>query len=101
MNADVKQKWVAALRSGQYKQGRGRLRQEDKYCCLGVLCDLSPIGTWESVESGIVYFGADVLTPNAVDEWACLYGSQIATLATLNDEGKSFSEIADYIEANL
>lgn len=42
MNPEVKSKWVAALRSGQYKQGQGRLRSpQDGFCCLGVLCDLA------------------------------------------------------------
>ena len=33
-------KWVEALRSDRYEQGRGFLCKNDKYCCLGVLCDL-------------------------------------------------------------
>lgn len=45
MNSAVKEKWLAALRSGRYKQGRGALAQHDDdgdmlFCCLGVLCDL-------------------------------------------------------------
>lgn len=36
-----KDKWIAALRSGKYKQGRGQLRSlNNNYCCLGVLCDV-------------------------------------------------------------
>lgn len=41
MNQEYKEKWVAALRSGDYKQGRGRLQNEDGFCCLGVLCDVA------------------------------------------------------------
>lgn len=37
--------WVKALRSGEYKQGYGYLHYKrggkDKFCCLGVLCDLA------------------------------------------------------------
>lgn len=34
-------RWVAALRSGNYQQGQRVLRDENNgYCCLGVLCDL-------------------------------------------------------------
>jgi len=45
MNNTIMKKWVKALRSGKYKQGRGTLCQVDKkgnesFCCLGVLCDL-------------------------------------------------------------
>lgn len=41
----VKDKWLSALRSGKYEQGKGRLAQltDDhesmEYCCLGVLCE--------------------------------------------------------------
>ena len=35
-----RQKWVKALRSGKYKQGKGYLHHADKYCCLGVAQDL-------------------------------------------------------------
>lgn len=41
MRERVRELWVAALRSGKYKQGKERLRTEDGgMCCLGVLCDL-------------------------------------------------------------
>lgn len=46
MKADIKRRWVEALRSGEYEQGTGALRQLDEdgkvvgYCCLGVLCDV-------------------------------------------------------------
>ena len=45
MNKDIRDNWVAALRSGMYKQGTGVLRQKsqdgrDGFCCLGVLCDV-------------------------------------------------------------
>lgn len=36
MNKEWAEKWAAALRSGEYKQGTGRLRQGDRFCCLGV-----------------------------------------------------------------
>ena len=32
---------MTALESGDYKQGRDRLRDGDDFCCLGVACDLS------------------------------------------------------------
>src|ERR1044071_1366611 len=47
MNDDIKAEWVAALRSGDYVQGNGRLRfydgrkDQESYCCLGVLCVLA------------------------------------------------------------
>lgn len=48
MNPYVKALWVDALRSGDYDQGQGLLREVDGgYCCLGVLCDLA-------VKNGII-----------------------------------------------
>jgi hypothetical protein len=48
MNPAIKARWVAALRSGDYVQGRELLHAlggpdgtEPRFCCLGVLCDLA------------------------------------------------------------
>lgn len=46
MDKAIKDRWVAALRSGEYEQGVGALSYVDtdekrKWCCLGVLCDLA------------------------------------------------------------
>lgn len=39
---EVIQRWIKALRSGKYKQGKYKLRShENTFCCLGVLCDLA------------------------------------------------------------
>jgi hypothetical protein len=44
MKDNIKKLWVKALRSGEYKQGKGALvvkgKQCDSFCCLGVLTDL-------------------------------------------------------------
>ena len=40
MNQEIKQEWIAALRSGEYKQATGLLNNCEGMCCLGVLCDL-------------------------------------------------------------
>lgn len=40
MNPEVKAKWIAALRSGDYKQTQYHLRDDYGFCCLGVLCDI-------------------------------------------------------------
>lgn len=46
MNPEIKTQWVAALRSGEYRQGTGELHAlhedgSESFCCLGVLCDLA------------------------------------------------------------
>jgi hypothetical protein len=45
MKVGIAKKWVRALRSGEYKQGRGKLENIERgknssYCCLGVLCKI-------------------------------------------------------------
>ena len=40
MNPFYKKKWIEALRSGNYKQAEGQLRDNDGFCCIGVACDL-------------------------------------------------------------
>lgn len=51
MNQENVAKLVAALRSGEYEQVSGCLRSKDSYCCLGVACDISGLGTWEEREA--------------------------------------------------
>lgn len=34
----LQRKWVEALRSGEYEQGKRFLKADDAYCCLGVAC---------------------------------------------------------------
>lgn len=47
MTKELRDKWVAALRSGRYKQGKYRLRdREGGFCPLGVLLDVSGLGEW-------------------------------------------------------
>lgn len=41
MKAEIAEKWINALESGEYKQTKGKLQDQNGYCCLGVLCDLA------------------------------------------------------------
>lgn len=108
-------KWVASLRSGKYKQGRMALRKNDKFCCLGVACDLyaSDHPDFEDVHSydGVHFYGENnehYILPMEVKEWLGLYDSggqfknsdgTTTTLADLNDWDSSFDEIANIIES--
>lgn len=105
MNAELKAKWVEALRSGRYSQTRGALRDEDGYCCLGVLCDVQG-RKWER-RSGGGYLFASLVTPPEIIS-AGLDAAVAHRLAEMNDGdedggrgGAAFNEIADYIEANI
>lgn len=92
--------WVDALRSGKYKQGRGRLRSlDDKFCCLGVLCDLGDQKAWVQGESSFCYRDFCSLLPTTVRDIVGLTDFDLTALMKLNDsQGKSFEEIANYIE---
>lgn len=100
MNENAK-KWVAALRSGKYKQGKRQLRAGDAFCCLGVACDLFDPASW----NGCSYRYLRLALPNEVRDWLGLietdpYYGKTGRLSYDNDEGKTFAEIADIIEAH-
>lgn len=59
--------WVEALRSGKFKQTRGKLRSRNAaYCCLGVVCELAEM---PKVYRGqeYVYGDAEVLAIDPAD----------------------------------
>ena len=59
--------WIEALESGRYEQARFALRQEaGGYCCLGVLCDVSKLGTWKHV---LVSADPDLRIEFAHEKW--------------------------------
>lgn len=64
MDPELKARWVAALRSGDYEQTTGALREQlrnkncDGFCCLGVLSDLLPNVTWELLDESSMYTAA-------------------------------------------
>lgn len=104
MDANLKAKWIKALRSGKYKQKRGRLRGNEGFCCLGVLCDL--VGThWERRGDGYAAeldgFMSIAILPDSVANEAGLSARHAGTLADMNDGGKRFTTIAKWIEENL
>lgn len=51
MKKEIADKWVEALRSGRYKQCKSWLRDNDGFCCLGVLCDISKMSAWGELEN--------------------------------------------------
>jgi len=101
MNQRIKNNWTTALRSGDYKQGQDALRMDGCFCCLGVLVDIYGIEKKEAWGSEAMQ--NDGLPSKAVRLWSGL--SQhifVGRLAAMNDlEGKSFEEIADFIEEEL
>lgn len=127
MRADIKNRWILALRSNEYDQGTGRLRDaNDGYCCLGVLCDLAAqdgVGQWTDLNQrsypeaqgikpqwaftpygGGVEEEQETVLPLAVRRWAEIrdYNSSPTVngnpLAWYNDNGLNFDAIAKLID---
>ena len=121
LNPTVKKRWLDALRSGEYHQGAGRLRTApsslgggDRFCCLGVLCDVvkDDLGlSWEAITShpstiywmaeGVAYPPDDVwryVTDTVDVEQLPLPDGAGEPLAAANDSGWTFDRLAAVIE---
>lgn len=103
-----KRKWIAALRSGKYKQGRYTLyrNNKDTFCCLGVAGHIC--GMPKSVLSGYSFLNNAIHSieagkyniPNILLH-DTMYPKMVSKLSSFNDNGKSFNWIAAYIDRYL
>lgn len=121
MKEHIKNKWVEALRSGEYVQTKNMLKSVDGgFCCLGVLCDIhaqESSGKWEEDDdSGFCYYDHNQeILPYSVRSWAgiqnggsgefqdydALGHARQRCLALMNDSGDyTFDQLADIIEQN-
>lgn len=125
MKSEIKQLWVGALLSGEYKQAQEVLclRDGETMCCLGVLCDLylkENKRSWADEGEEHLYFPATAsrfeheVLPAEVMEWSgmetemgkfdCDVPNPVnefntnVSLAELNDKGMTFKEIAVLID---
>jgi len=116
-----KRKWVKALRSGKYDQGRGKLYRagENDYCCLGVACVVdkiplkriqgkSVIAQLENESNNLkILNGEDRKSDDLVDILVSMNDN--VTASTYNqfmggkywEKQRSFKQIANWIEHNL
>lgn len=104
MDAELKAKWIEALRSGKYIQTEGILANGvGGFCCIGVLGEIQGCSIMERLPSD--EDRQCVSLPDGLN--AGLDFEQRSKLAAMNDgelddnSPKTFLEIADYIEANL
>lgn len=89
MNRPAVEKWVAALRSGEYGQVQSQLAREypsgkRKYCCLGVACELAikdgvPVNVTLRAGGGtphrdVKFDGNDGSLPSQVSDWLDIEG---------------------------
>lgn len=100
--------WVEALRSGEYQQTKGHLQNSVGHCCLGVLCEVAEHEGVKVYREENMLAGATLRHQDDVKQWAGIsqgaglfkyVGHAPTSLVDLNDNGKSFSEIADIIES--
>lgn len=124
----MNRKWIEALRSGEYRQGRGYLRKitidgETQFCCLGVLAHLANVKiadlSTSCFEDAFLHTFPSI---NTTDEFVAMYGgyqayqmppgewftnltgiesSEMCEFASLNDQGHTFNKIANTIEGLL
>ena len=91
------EQWIAALRSGRYKQGIGELynHYNKGFCCLGVLDHVVEKKALEQINHKAM---------PCMDSWTYyingdFYQKTWLSLDHLNDhKGASFADIADYLE---
>ena len=120
MKANIKKRWIKALRSGKYKQAKMALKDnQGGMCCLGVLCDVTKRetgGHWKGNEFFDKKENANY-NPNLLPDFVAnildmpsngilkrryytTNGYQEA-LTSLNDNGLSFKQIANIIDKNF
>lgn len=99
--------WLTALRSGKYQQTQHRLKRDNSFCCLGVLCDLAVKDggrPWSSPEQLYVIASitpSEGLPPAEISRF--MFGDEHWVIsnfiAETNDSGLNFEEMANLIES--
>jgi len=87
MNAELKAKWLSALRSGAIKQARETLQSADGMCCLGVLCTVLP-----PIPGVLVARHGEVEFERCSDKCESLR-SKMLVICELGDEGEVRSDV--------
>ena len=106
MTKEFKDKWITALRSGEYKQGTEALYDnfDNTYCCLGVACIVAGL-TKESIDGEAIILKSNLPIKNNIPKeliGETIDNSFVQILIDRNDHKKwSFKQIADYIQKNL
>lgn len=114
MKKKIVKLWCDALRSGEYKQGKCVLKDSEKnlFCSIGVLNDLyekaHPRSKCTITLCGELYFDSSSENYEKFLNWCGAEGQFFyrnennirAFLGDMDDQGKSFEEIAKFIEEN-
>ena len=72
MTTELYNNWIVNLTSGKYNAGNDMLKYRtfpnDLYCCLGVVCDISELGKWETTEDKETYYRTNTSTDSTIDD---------------------------------
>jgi hypothetical protein len=117
MDKKLRNKWIKALTSGEYKQGRSHLKVVDgkgnaKYCCLGVLCEVAGIKEDKDSEEHLKFFDQESGTLSdyllkkfrmTEDQADCLISMNDGNNSEVNPRSRNmkFKTIAKWIKENL
>jgi hypothetical protein len=97
MSKIIKEKWINALNSGEYKQTKRCLYDGDGYCCLGVLCAITGNRNNRDMSEGFPKENAN----GDAKPFIGLTVKEQEDLAGMNDQGFNFKSIAEYISRNI
>lgn len=93
-------RWIEMLRSGEYEQISEQLTDGRGYCCLGVAC--LAVEVTPGNEATLIYYPSVVQSLGLIGNSGCpadVCDEDYEALVDLNDNGMTFSEIADLLEA--
>jgi hypothetical protein len=90
---EARQKIYEALESGAFKQARKRLKSDDGFCCLGVMCEVFRViegkGEWSTADIFVLTRGsltAQSFLPTIVGDWCGIRPLLQHELARANDD---------------
>ena len=104
INKQQFKKWIAALDSGEYKQGHCELQNSGGYCCLGVGCKVIIQANLISFTGNGFIDGLQPVDQPAAPKWLINIDEEFnektgRSLISLNDSyGFTFPEIATLLE---
>jgi hypothetical protein len=100
MKPQIKEQWLEALESGRYEKGKARLNYDNKFCCLGVLCDLFKDDLYVVTDDdGMVFYnGQFSYLPIKIQEFAEIEENHLERLMLLNDLNETFEPVVAYIK---
>lgn len=99
----ARDKWVSALRSGEYAQGKMSLHSGNEFCCLGVACEIFKeelsIFVNKFPRKDLYSYNQQIsFLPKEVNVHLGIAEETDVAFAHMNDRGMTFAQIADFIE---